>query len=184
MNIFTRIWVAFYAICFTVISVFFMVFALSPALYDRMSTYVKDEILVNKYFSFAVFILAFFVFVISVIFLTTGIRNRKEKRAVAKRTGIGEIRISLDTLENLALTAVKRFNGVKDTKAGIFRNKKEDNVNVALKISVMPEINLPSLSEDIQRKVKKLIEENAGVGVKEVKVTIDNIYTGFRAKVE
>ncbi len=48
----------------------------------------------------------------------------------------------------------------------------------------MPEMNLPSLSEDIQRKVKKLIEENAGVSVKNVKVTVDNIYTGYRSRVE
>ncbi len=184
MGMFTRIWLAFYAICLSAISFVVMIVSLWPVIYDRISDYFKNSMLQNRYTSFGIFIAAFIMFVVSIIFLTAGLRNSKEKKAVVKRTGIGEIRISLDTIENLALTATKRFNGVKETKAWINRNKREDNISVALRINVMPEMNLPSLSEDIQRKVKKLIEENAGVSVKNVKVTVDNIYTGYRSRVE
>ena len=48
----------------------------------------------------------------------------------------------------------------------------------------MQEGNIPLLSEDIQGKVKNAIEESFGIKVNEVKVLIENIYTGFKSRVE
>ena len=50
----------------------------------------------------------------------------------------------------------------------------------------MPEINMPSVSEELQGKIKKTVEESSGIGVKEVKVIIDGIYSGpgYKPRVE
>ena len=48
----------------------------------------------------------------------------------------------------------------------------------------MPDINIPALLEDIQLRVKKSIEETSGILVDDVKMFVENIYTGYRSRVE
>jgi len=55
---------------------------------------------------------------------------------------------------------------------------------IFIKTIVMPDINIPALLEDIQLKVKKSVEETTGIVVNEVKVSVENTYTGYRSRVE
>jgi len=50
---------------------------------------------------------------------------------------------------------------------------------IFIKTIVMPDINIPALLEDIQLKVKKSVEETTGIVVNEVKVSVENTYTGY-----
>jgi len=184
MSIFSRILLAFYAACLTVISFIAMIVALWPKVFVNIYDYMIDAVLAKRYVSFGLFIVAFIMFVVSVIFLTTGIRNSRDKKAVTKHTNIGDIKISLDTIENLALTASRKLNGVKEAKASVYKRKDEENVSIVIKTIVLPEVNIPVLSEDIQHKVKKVVEESSGVGVNTVKVLVENIYSGYRSRVE
>lgn len=182
MNIFSRILLFVYAICLTIISFIAMIVAASPKFFNTISDYVKYNILTNRLGDFIMFIVALIFWGTSLIFLFSGFRNNKDKKAMSKFTNIGEIKISLDTLESIALAASRKLNGVKDTKAHV--TKYEDGVIIVIRAVVLPDINIPALSEDIQLKVKKSIEESSGVRVNHVKVLVENIYTGYRSRVE
>ncbi|GAE87655.1 hypothetical protein JCM21531_1043 [Acetivibrio straminisolvens JCM 21531] len=103
-------------------------------------------------------------------------------KSISKYNNVGEVRISLNTIESIALAASRKLGGVKDNKAYV--TKQGDNVVISIKTIVMPDINIPALLEDIQMKVKKSVEETTGIGVNEVKVSVENIYTGYRSRVE
>ena len=127
-------------------------------------------------------LVAFIFFALSLTFLLSGFRSDKDKKAVSKHTNIGEIKISLDTIENIALGASRKLNGVKEAKANLF--KREDGVAIVVRTVVLPDINIPLLSEDIQVKVKKAIEDSTGIKVSDVRVVVENIYSGYRSRVE
>ena len=113
------------------------------------------------------------------MFLLSGVRSNKDKKAVSKHTNIGEIRISLNSIENIALTTSRRINGVRDTKA--FVKRQEDTVSITIRTMVLPDIVIPAVSEEIQDRVKRAVEENAGIEVKNVKVQVEGIYSGNAA---
>lgn len=182
MNLFFRILLAIYAFFLTIISLMSMVVTFKPELFDRLTYYVYNELLLNRTASIILFIVELIFFILSITFLLSGFKSDKDKKAISKHTNIGEIKISLDTIENIALAASRKINGVKDTKAYVIKH--EDSVSVAIKAVVLAEINIPALSEDIQIKVKKSIEESSGVKVNDVSVVVENIYTGYKSRVE
>lgn len=182
MNIIFRILLAFYAFCLTVISLVLMIVTLNKEIFTNITTFLEGNVLNNKASVILLFIVELIFFGLSLMFLLSGVRSQRNRKSISRFNKIGEIKISLNTIENLALAASRRSNGVKDSKAYV--RKLGDNVSVHIKIVVMPDINIPALLEDIQMRVKKSIEETSGILVNDVKVFVENIYTGYRSRVE
>jgi len=184
MNIFFRILLAGYAFSMAIISTMTMIVALKPATFDRISLSLTNSILLDTGSRVALFLIALLFFILSITFLFSGIKSNKDKKAVSKYTNIGEIKISLNSLENIALNTARRLTGIKESKAYVFRTG--DSVSIDIKVVVMPDINIPALSEEIQSRVKKAVEESSGISVAGVRVLVENIFSGnlYKARVE
>lgn len=182
MNIFFRVLLAVYASCLTLLSLLAMLASFRPAVFKALYIYVESVVMPNPSSRFLMLIISFLFFILSVTFLFSGFKSGKDKKGVSKHTNIGEIKISLNSIENIALAASRKLAGIKDSKADVFRQ--EDGVSITIRLVVLPEINIPGLSEDIQVKVKASVEECSGIKVNDVKVVIENIYTGYKSRVE
>ncbi|NLH95838.1 MAG: alkaline shock response membrane anchor protein AmaP, partial [Clostridiaceae bacterium] len=119
-------------------------------------------------------------FALSIMFLLSGVRSNKDKKAVGKQTEIGEILISLNSIENIAINASRKTNGVRDSKTMV--RKTDNGVEIESRLVVMPEMSIPAITEEVQQRVKKSVEDTAGVRVESVKVIVDNIYSGITYK--
>jgi len=183
MNLGFRILMAVYGFCLTIVSIITMIVTLKPDLFDRIATNISFELQQNRNFSFILFIIGFIFFSMSLTFLLSGFKSPKDKKAVKKHTSIGIIKISHSALENIALNATRKINAVKDAKAYIY-TAGEDAVSVTVKAVVLADVNIPILSEDIQVRVKKSVEESSGINVTEVRVIVENIYSAYKARVE
>ena len=147
-------------------------------------SYLDENVMANNNALIIMFVISLLLFISSFSFLISGIKSGKDKKAVSKHTNIGEIKISVNSIENIALNASKKINGVRDTRANV--TKLGESVSVTIRVIVMPDVNIPTLSEDIQARVKRSVEESSGVAVNDVKVVVDSIYSGagFKPRVE
>jgi uncharacterized alkaline shock family protein YloU len=182
MNIIFRILLAFYAFCLTVISIIAMIITLNPRVFQKTTDFVMESILPNRVSSILMFIIEVIFFGLSLMFLLSGVRSEKNKKSISKYNSVGELKISLNAIESIVLAASRKINGVKDTKAYI--SKEGSHVSIYVKTIVMPEMNIPALMEDVQLKVKKSVEETSGIVVNDVRVSAENIYTGYKSRVE
>lgn len=186
MNIFFRVLLAIYAFCLAMVSALSMYISIRPRVYTGISEFLANNVFADGATGnrIAVFAISLLFFIMSLIFLLSGIKSNKDKKAVSKHTNIGEIRISLNSIENIALNASKKANGIKESKAVV--KKMEDGVSVDVKIVVLPDLRIPEVSEEIQSRVKKAVEDSAGIPVKQVKVIVDSISSSvaFKARVE
>jgi len=157
-----------------VFSAFIMVVSVRHEFMIATYNYLFDSSLSNRSTSAVVFIIALIFFIISLIFLLTGIRSAKDKKSVSKHTNIGEVRISLGTIENIALAASKKLNGVKETRARVFN--KDDAVSITMNTIVLNDVNIPEVSVGMQEIVKKAVEQTAGVAVSDVKIIVENVH--------
>ncbi len=182
MNIFFRILLAFYAFCLAVISAISMLITIKTDIFEIIYRYLDEYVLSSSSPGprIAMFLISLLFFILSLMFLLSGVRSNKDKKAVSKHTNIGEVRISLNSIENIALNASRKANGVRDTKA--FVKKVEDTVSIILKLVVLPDLSIPAISEDVQMRVKKSVEESSGINVRDVKVVVDSIYSGITNK--
>lgn len=182
MNIIFRVLLAFYAFCLTVISLISMVMTLNSDMFRRTSDYVMESLLSGKASRILLFIIEMIFFGLSLVFLLSGVKSEKNKKAISKFNNSGEVRISLNTIESITLAAARKLNGVKDTKAYVAKDG--DNVSILVKTVVLSDINIPTLLEEIQIAVKKSVEDTSGIKVNTVRVSVENIYTGYKSRVE
>jgi uncharacterized alkaline shock family protein YloU len=184
MNIFSRVLLAIYAFCLALFSAMVMLIAIKPVIFKIIYDFLDEKVISHPSALVLMFIIALVLFVLSFTFLFSGLKSGRDKKAVSKHTNIGEIKISLNSIENISLNASRKVTGIRETRASV--RKMDQNVSITIRAVVMPDVNIPALSEDIQSRVKRSVEESSGVMVNDVRVIVDNIYSGaiYRARVE
>lgn len=112
-------------------------------------------------------------------------RSRANVPSIDQRTDYGDIRISMETVENLSLKAARRTRGVKDLKARV--KVSQAGLEIVIRAIVDGESSIPQLTEEMQSGVKSHIEEITGIPVAVVTVFVANIQQSsptFKSRVE
>lgn len=126
------------------------------------------------------------VLLISLRFFVVSVkRSGSSAPSIVQRTEHGDIRISVETVENLALKAAARTRGVKDLKSRV--RVAESGLQILIRAFIDGEGSIPALSEEIQRTVSQQVEEATGIPVAEVSVYIANVTqapAAFKSRVE
>jgi uncharacterized alkaline shock family protein YloU len=124
----------------------------------------------------------FILISIRILYLT--LRSGKSTPSIDQRTDFGDIRISVETVENLSLKAATRVKGTKDIKARVQVN--QAGLEITIRTMVDGESSIPELTEEIQRMVKGHLEEVTGIPVASVSVYVANIIQSqsFKSRVE
>ena len=132
-----------------------------------------------------VVVVASLLMVVALRMLYVSLRSdHRPPPSIDQRTGFGDIRISLETVENLTLKAASRIKSMRDLKARV--NVSEAGLELTLRAVVDGDTPIPDLSEEAQRTVKEYVEEVTGIPVAQVSVYIANVAssTSFRSRVE
>lgn len=120
--------------------------------------------------------------IFSLAFLVFSTTTTKKHRGILRQSQIGDIIISLNTIENIALSATRQITGLRDSKAYV--KKEYETVLIEIVTSVIPDVNIPAVSEEIQTKVKASIQKTTGLEVGYVKVRINGLHVGYKSRVE
>jgi uncharacterized alkaline shock family protein YloU len=145
------------------------------AVYGRQTEWLRATVI----------IVSAVLFFISLRFFYVSLRRGNASApSIDQRTEIGDIRISLETVENLALKAAGRQRGVKDLRARI--RITEAGIDISLRAFADGESSIPALTEEIQRAVKSHVEEITGIPVATVSVFVANIIqsANYKSRVE
>ncbi|MBS3939139.1 MAG: alkaline shock response membrane anchor protein AmaP [Peptococcaceae bacterium] len=114
---------------------------------------------------------AVFFFIFSVRFLVSGIRrDRPSKAAITHQGEIGDVRIAVSAVRNLALRTAQNVRGVHHAKAKVHLSN--DGLLISLEVSVGQTSHIPSLTSVLQEEVKQNLESSTGVKVLGVKVLV------------
>jgi len=116
-------------------------------------------------------LVALFFFVFSVRFLLSGMRRERPSRAAVTHHGeLGDVRISLGAIRNLAQRTVISLRGVHTAKVRV--QLADKGLELAIELSVTQDSNIPTLTTQVQDAVRKHIEACTGVLVVAVKVLV------------
>ncbi len=119
-------------------------------------------------------------FLMSLRLLLAGIRSRRAKDAIVHHTDMGDVHISLDAVKNLVEKIARHTRGVRGVKVRV--NHDEQGLKVYLKAVVSPENNVPSVSEELQKRVHEHIKNTVGVALVDVQILVENISNDFKSK--
>lgn len=111
-------------------------------------------------------------------------RGSMSANSIDQRTEFGDIRISIETIENLALKTASKQRGVKELRARV--RASDAGLEIVLRAVIDGESSIPLLTEEIQRAVKEHVEEITGIPVTNVAVFVANVVQAstFKSRVE
>lgn len=171
-NIFTRSLMILFALLFILIAAFTMITAFNFQSLINLFIFLRS-LSSSSYLTIAVIVSLIFL-LSALIFLSIGMKKSKDKKYVSRPTNMGEVQISFITIQNIAMNAASSFSELKNISVSILNDS--GNIKVIIRSHIMPGVNIPALSEQVQEKVKISVEESTGVAVSSVKVYIQGIY--------
>lgn len=95
------------------------------------------------------------------------------RHVVLAESALGQIRVSLQAVENLVEKVVSQIHGVREVKPRMI--SVPQGVGIQVRASVTPDVNVPEVSVEIQNRVKERVFEVTGLSVNTVKVSVENI---------
>ena len=174
MNIIYRILVAVYAFISTIICGIIMISPFSDKkIMETVLEYIKVTFYRSNQYDAMLFVFGVVFFALNIAVLTSGIKGRSSGSYFCTNNETGVIRISANSIENIALALSKRFGGVKDAKSKAKFTKQGVEINV--KLTVYPDVNVPSLCKSVQERIKESVQNTMEIKVRLVDVSIDGV---------
>lgn len=184
-KVFDRILLFVYSLCVGILAVYALVLA-SALIPMEDSRRFLDNIYHDVGTAYPMIAISLLFLLISIRFFAISVKRGKgQAPSIDQRTDFGDIRISMETVENLALKAASRHRGVKDLKARVSVN--DSGLEIVIRTVVDGESSIPELTEEVQRAVKEHIEEITGIPVAFVSVFVANVISStptFKSRVE
>jgi uncharacterized alkaline shock family protein YloU len=119
-------------------------------------------------------------FLLSLRFLLMRGKTVDRDRSFVQRTTNGEIHISHDTLESLAIRAAYTIRGLQDVQARII--DVEGGVKIKIRAYIQPDLKLPDITVQLQDKVQTYVQETSGIQVHAVSIYIRDVVNGQSLK--
>lgn len=118
-------------------------------------------------------LVAALLIVLALFFLVKGFKREKDSKYLSQAGSLGEFRVSFPTMENLVRSACSPRREIRNLKTKI--DPREGSLNILMRMSVLPDTDIPALIEELQDSVKNYLEEMTGFEVGEVKIMVDTV---------
>ncbi len=110
--------------------------------------------------------------------LILAFRGRQPGQSVVHETDLGDVRISLDAIENLVQRVARQIKGVRDVRPQVALGA--DGLHAAMRVWVSPDVNIPDLARDLQEEVGRSVQGVVGVALAGLDIRVENITTETR----
>jgi uncharacterized alkaline shock family protein YloU len=181
LGIIDRLVLTIYTLLLAIVSGMMVVVAIAP---DWMQPHVWfAEAMTTPRGRWAVGVIGAVFFAVSVRLIAVAFRRRGGGQPVIHETAMGEVRISLDAVENLVRKTARSIKGVREIKAIVSHTK--DGLHIFLMGTISPEVSIPEVSEEIQSQVRTYVKRVVGVEPIDIRLQVENIANeGRRARLD
>ncbi len=181
MNLIFRILVAVYAAISAVISGLVMISPFADKqIMDAILSYCDVTFYRSNQYDILIFLFGLLFLSINLVILFSGIRIRSGNKFYCLKNESGIVRISANSIENIALSVARRSGSIRDAKAKARFMK--DGVMVTLRLVVYPDTQVPSLGEMLQENVHASIAMMTEMNVVSVDVNVEGVHASSKTE--
>ena len=181
MNLIFRILVAIYAAIATFISGLVMISPFADKqIMEAFLDYVDVSFYRSNRYDVLIFLLGMLFLALNLFILFSGIRVRRGNKFYCFKNEDGIVRISANSIENIALSVTKRSNNVREAKAKAKFVK--NGVVITLRMVVYPDTQVPTLSEMLQEKIRASVEMMTELHVGTVDINVEGVHASARTE--
>lgn len=125
------------------------------------------------YAKWEVVLLGVVFFLASVRLLVTGVTSGRGRQTIIQETSLGQVQISLAAIEHLVQKVTRQIKGVRSVKTYIVNTAQ--GICIHLKAVVSPDACIPTISDEIQNRVKNYIHHVVGTQVADIQIFVEDI---------
>jgi uncharacterized alkaline shock family protein YloU len=118
----------------------------------------------------------------SIRVLLSGMRKERTGTTITHHSELGDVRITLTAIQNLAQRAAKGVRGVKEAKVSV--QLVNDALVVNARVATSLDNTAPGISAALQEAIRENVQASTGVSVKEVKVLVEDMSPAQRVRVQ
>lgn len=148
------------------------IFILFTGISAGLIPYSQSELFNILYSDYILFVLSGLI-LLGLVIIFNILKKDNKNYYITKFTPDGEVNITYETIKSIAFRATSQIRGLKEVKVLVKPNG--EKLNLLIKVLILPELNIPQTSTEIQRLVKTQIESIAEIPVGDVKVIVENL---------
>ena len=174
MKILDRLIIALFALCILVLS--FCIIVIPFNIFGPLSINSIINMVANMNRNYYYTLDGIVLLIASIRIIFSGFSrkdNKTEGSYLVTTNEYGEIIIYANTIIGLVQNVVDKFSGMNNIRTSV--NLLEGQIKIELMGDVLPEINIPEVTKELQVMVKEYIENATGAKVAEVKVKANNV---------
>jgi len=133
-----------------------------------------QQIYYNQDIRTVTLIIGLFLLILSLYILSKSLYKKEITPVFHQKNDNGEIRITVDTIENLASKVASKVKGVNQLKVKV-RSEEAGSITILTKVFVDGETPIPQITENIQMNVKENVERITGLTIEQIHVVVSNI---------
>ena len=140
--------------------------------FDIFGAFYRDLAQATKYW-FLIYYGALVILVLLGVYMLALIFRRKPKRSEFVTVDSGEngkVVIAMEAVEQMVRQAATKSEGISDMKINVVGL--EDSISVLAELTVQGGVHLPTISMNLQQEIRRYIEVNCGIAVRDVAVTV------------
>jgi uncharacterized alkaline shock family protein YloU len=139
---------------------------------DLFRPYVEQMLAGTNYIYMGV---AIIFLIVSLRFFFSSFRSNKPKedKGIRQRSDLGDINITIQTIQTIVERAARRVKGVRDLRSSV--KVLESGTMITLRVSVDGETPFPELTHHLQADVKEHVETVTGILISEVSVVVTEV---------
>lgn len=172
MNLFDRFILAIYSLALIVLSVVMIAVTSGWFSPDLFRPYV-DQIFTGTNITYLIVAIIFLIVSLRFFFSSFRFKKTKEERGIRQKSDLGEINITVETIQTIVERAARRVKGVRELRTAV--KVLESGTMITLRVSVDGETPFPELTHKLQTDVKEHVENITGILISEVAVVVTEV---------
>jgi uncharacterized alkaline shock family protein YloU len=172
VNLFDRFILTLYSFALIVLSCV-MIVATSGYVSPEVFRPYVEQMLAGTHLTYLIVAVIFLIVSLRFFFSSFRFRKPKNERGIRQKSDLGEISISIPTIQAIAERAARRVKGVRDLRTAV--KVLESGTMITLRVSVDGETPIPEMTSKLQTDVKEQVERISGLLISEVAVVVTEV---------
>lgn len=126
------------------------------------------------------------LFLITVRLMFAGSGSKKEVQptsTLVQATELGATFITLTAIDSMVQKHCRANNRIRNVVSCV-RAVREGGVTLSVRLALMPDTDIPTLSAELQKTLKEYVEKHSGINVREIGILIEDTASNPKSRVE
>ncbi len=115
---------------------------------------------------------------IYVVFLFS--KTEVDNRSIVHSSDLGDIRISLHSIQGLILKTTNQIQGIQDVQVQLTEG---EPLGVRIDVNLLPDHHIPQLMETVQSQIRDYLQDTVGITVPKIEIFVKGISTEGKSRV-